>query len=127
MTIVLDAGAISALAASRQRLRLLRELGHWPPLVPAVVLTEALTGDHRRDFHANHLVRVSDVVEIDELLAREAAALRTAGTRKKASAVDAIVVAVGARHRGCIVLTSDPGDLRALAAGSSVDVRVERV
>jgi predicted nucleic acid-binding protein len=127
MTIVLDAGAISALAASRQRLRLLRELGHWPPLVPAVVLTEALTGDHRRDFHANRLVRLSDVVEIDELLAREAAMLRTAGARKKASAVDAIVVAVGARHRGCIVLTSDPGDLRALAAGSSIDVRVERV
>jgi predicted nucleic acid-binding protein len=127
MTIVLDAGAISALAASRQRLRLLRELGHWPPLVPAVVLTEALTGDHRRDFYANRLVRLSDVVEIDELLAREAAVLRTAGARKKASAVDAIVVAVGARHRGCIVLTSDPGDLRALAAGSSVDVRVERV
>lgn len=127
MTIVLDAGAISVLATSRQRLRLLRELGHWPPVVPAVVLTEALTGDHRRDVHANRLVRLSDVVEIDDLLAREAALLRTAAARKKASAVDAIVVAVGARHRGCIVLTTDPGDLRALAAGSSLDVRVERV
>jgi len=127
MTIVLDAGAISALAASRQRLRLLRELGHWPPVVPAVVLTEALTGDHRRNFHANWLVRLSDVVEIDELLAREAAVLRGTAARKKASAVDAIVVAVGARHRDCIVLTSDPGDLRALAEVSSANVRVERV
>ena len=127
MTIVLDAGAISALAASRQRLRLLRDLGHWPPLVPAVVLAEALTGDHRRDFHANRLLRLSEVVAIDELLAREAAALRARAARKKASAVDAIVIAAAARHRGCTVLTSDPGDLRALAEGSSLDVRVERV
>lgn len=127
MTIVLDAGAVSALAASRQRLRVLRELGHWPPVVPAAVLTEALTGDRRRDFHANRLLRLSDVVAVDDLLAREAAALRARAARKKPSAVDAIVVAAAARHRGCIVLTSDPGDLRALAEGSAVDMRVERV
>ncbi len=60
----------------------------------AVVLTEALTGDHRRDFHKNRLLRTCDVRTTDEALARKGATLRTAVERARApSAVDAIVVA----------------------------------
>ena len=35
---------------ARERLRQLRSACLWPPVVPAVVLTEALRGDPRRDF-----------------------------------------------------------------------------
>ena len=57
MTLVLDAGGVSALAGKRARLMELRRRGLWPAQVPAVVLAEALTGDHRRDFHPNRLLR----------------------------------------------------------------------
>ena len=56
MTLVLDAGGISALAVQRARLIELRRRGLWPAQVPAVVLAEALTGDHRRDFHVKGLL-----------------------------------------------------------------------
>jgi hypothetical protein len=45
MTIILDAGCVGALAGQRALLVELRRRGHWPAQVPAVVLTEALTGD----------------------------------------------------------------------------------
>ena len=38
----------------------------WPAQVPAVVLTESLTGDHRRDFHLNRLLRACQVRDVDE-------------------------------------------------------------
>jgi hypothetical protein len=57
VTLVLDPGGISALAGQRARLIELRDRGLWPPQVPAVVLAEALTGDPRRDYHANRLLR----------------------------------------------------------------------
>ena len=117
MTLILDSGGISALAGQRARLTELRNRGLWPPQVPSVVLTEALTGDARRDFHANHLLRTCQIRDIDEPTAREAARLRTAtGKASKVSAVDALVVAFAGLHPDPIVLTSDPRDLSALAA-----------
>ena len=65
------------LAENRARLQELRRRGEWPAVVPAVVLTEALTGDHRRDFRENRLLRTCDLRTIDEQLARAGAALRT--------------------------------------------------
>lgn len=117
MTLILDSGGISALAGHRARLTELRNRGLWPPQVPSVVLTEALTGDARRDFHANHLLRTCQIRDTDEPTAREAARLRTAtGKTSKISAVDALVVAFAGLHPGPIVLTTDPRDLSALAA-----------
>ena len=78
MTLVLDAGGISALAGQRGRLMELRRRGLWPPQVPAAVLAESLTGDHRRDYHANRLLRTCQVRDVTEPHAREAARLRTA-------------------------------------------------
>jgi predicted nucleic acid-binding protein len=117
MTLILDSGGVSALAGHRARLTELRNRGLWPPQVPAVVLAEALTGDARRDFRANHLLRTCQVRDIDEPMAREAARLRTAtGKASKISAVDAVVAAFATLHPDPIILTSDPRDLGALAA-----------
>lgn len=116
MTLILDAGGISALAGRRARLAELRARGLWPPQVPAVVLAEALTADPRRDFHANRLLRTCQVRDVDEPTSREAARLRTAtGRASKISAVDAVVAAFASLRPDPVVLTSDPRDLGALA------------
>jgi hypothetical protein len=77
------------------------------------VLVESLTGDPRRDANANSLLKTCDVREsLPVPRARRAAGLRTRARR--GSAVDAIVVA--SAEPGGTVLTSDLGDLGALAA-----------
>ena len=125
---VLDAGGLTRLAErsipARERLRRLRVAGLWPPVVPAVVLTEALQGDPRRDFLEERLLGMCDVEAVDEPVARRAARLRTGARR--GSAVDAIVVAF-AEGTGGVVLTQDPKDLKALAALADPSVTVERV
>jgi len=106
----------------------LRNRGEWPPLVPTVVLTEALSGDHRRDYHENRLLRTCDLQTVDEDLARQAAALRAQiKARRIPSAVDAIVVAAADQAGGGIVLSSDAGDLRALARHARNPVRIEPI
>ncbi len=126
MTTILDAGGVSSLARNQERLRQMRERGEWPPTVPSVVLTEALTGDHHHDFHENRLLKLCQVRSVDEVLARHAALLRTAAALKGISATDAIVVASADRPGGAVVLTSDPSDLRALATHTSNPVTVAR-
>ena len=128
MTIVLDAHALTALAAKRAHLEELRRRGEWPAIIPSVVLTEALTGDHRRDYQENRLLRTCDVRSVDEVMARTASALRTrVGGRRPPSAVDAIVVAMADDAGGATVLSSDPGDLRALASHTTNQVPVSRL
>ncbi len=95
----------------------------WPPLVPSVVLVECLEGHPGRDALTNSFLKSCDIVEeIDERLARRAALLRKLARR--GSAVDALVVA--SAEPGGTVLTSDFGDLAALAEYAH-DVIVERV
>ena len=109
MTLILDAGGISALVGQRARLAELRRRGLWPAQVPAVVLAEALTGDHRRDFHTNRLLRACQIRDVSEPLARVAAALRTAtGRAGTISATDAIVAAYADTCPEPMVLTTDP-------------------
>jgi len=116
VTLVLDAGGLSALAVQRARLQELRRRELWLAQVPAVVLAESLTGDHQRDFHVNRLLRACQVRDVDETQAREAARLRAAtGRAGSISAVDAVVVAAAADSPGAVVLTTDPADLCALA------------
>ncbi len=128
MTLVLDAGGISALAGQRARLMELRRRGLWPAQVPAVVLAEALTGDHRRDFHANRLLRACQVRDVTEPQAREAARLRTA-TRRAAtiSAIDAVVAAFASACPDPVVLTSDPRDLTALSQHAARPITIAHV
>jgi len=125
VTLVLDAGALSALAGQRARLRELLQRGLWPAQVPAVVLSEALTGDHRRDFHTNRLLRSCQIRDVDETRAREAARLRTAtGRAGTISAVDAVVAAHAGGHPNTVVLTTDPVDMRALAEHTTMPITV---
>ncbi|MBA3376994.1 MAG: hypothetical protein H0U00_14485 [Actinobacteria bacterium] len=123
---VLDAGGLSRLAERSLRasalLAALRREDFWPPLVPSPVLVECLTGHAGRDANVNRLLRTCNVEDrVSEVLVRRAAALRFAARR--GSAIDALVVA-SAEPDG-VVLTSDLGDLRALAAHSH-GVTVER-
>ena len=128
MTIILDAGGVNALAGQRARLVELRRRGHWPAQVPVVVLTEALTGDHRRDFHANRLLRACQIRNVDEPLAREGARLRTwTGRASTISATDAIVVAYASTLPDPVVLTSDQPDLTVLAEHTARPVTVAPV
>jgi predicted nucleic acid-binding protein len=117
MTLILDAGGVSALAGQRARLIELRRRGLWPAQVPSIVLAESLTGDHRRDFHANRLLRACQVRNVTESHAREAARLRTAtGRPATITATDAVVAAFASTCPSPIVLTSDPRDLAPLSA-----------
>ncbi|MGH7285494.1 MAG: hypothetical protein ACRELY_28565 [Polyangiaceae bacterium] len=114
---VLDAGGLSRLAERSLRasalLAALRREELWPPTIPSPVLVECLTGDAGRDANANRILRACNVeFRISESLVRRAGALRFAARR--GSAIDALVVAFA--EPGGIVLTSDIGDLRALAA-----------
>ena len=127
MTLVLDAGGISALAGQRARLTELRRRGLWPAQVPSVVLAEALTGEHRRDYHANRLLRACQVRDVTEPQAREAARLRTAtGRAAEISATDAIVAAYASACPDPVVLTSDPHDLIALSEHTARPIAVAR-
>lgn len=127
MTLILDSGGVSALAGQRARLMELRRRELWPPQVPAVVLAEALTADHRRDFHVNRLLRTCQVRDVTEPHAREAARLRTAtGRAAKISATDAVVAAFASTHADPIVLTSDPTDLTALATHTVRPITIAR-
>jgi hypothetical protein len=128
VTLILDSGAVSALASDRARLFELRRRGLLPAQLPTVVLTEALTGDPRRDIAANRLIGVCQVREVTEPLAREAARLRTAtGRAAQISATDAVVVALAGDCASPVVLTGDVRDLAALAERSMRPVTVARV
>jgi predicted nucleic acid-binding protein len=125
--LVLDSGAVSRLAersrASAALILAFREEGLWPAAVPTVVLVECLQGHAGRDANENQLLKTCDVVDrIPESLARRAALLRRRARR--GSAVDALVVAMA--EPGGTVLTTDPGDLEALASHAH-RVVIERV
>lgn len=125
MNLVLDARGVTALAGQRARLHELRRRDLWPAQVPSIVLTESLTGDHRRDVLANRLLRACQIRSVDERQAREAARLRTATRRAGTiSAVDAVVAALASELADAVVLTSDPTDLRALAEHTARPVRI---
>lgn len=128
MTVILDAGGVSALAGQRARLVELRRRGYWPAQVPSVVLAEALTGVHRRDLRTNRLLRACQIRDVDEPQAREGARLRTCTGRADAiSATDAIVVAFASTLPNPVVLTSDPHDLDALAEHTRRPITVAAV
>jgi predicted nucleic acid-binding protein len=115
--LVLDSGGVTYLAGrSRQSLDLISAFhneGLWPPYVLSVVLVECLQGHAGRDAVENRFLKACDITTaIPEALARRAATLRRLARR--GSAIDALVVAVA--EPGGVVLTTDPGDLEALAA-----------
>lgn len=128
MILVLDSGGVTALAGQRARLEQLLRRGLWPAHVPSIVLTESLTGDHRRDFPANRLLRTCRIRDVDEVVARDGARLRAATRRAGTiSAVDAVVTALAATFGEALVLTTDPTDIAELARHTGAAVTVARV
>lgn len=124
MSTVLDSGGVSVLATDRALVDALVRRGEWPPQVPAVVVTEALTGDPRRDHATNRILSMSLVRDVDQTLSRRAAYLRTrASQRRRISVVDAVVVALAESMDDPQVLTSDPGDVAALADQAERTIR----
>ena len=88
-----------------------------------MVLVESLHGHPGKDGGVRQFLNACRVLtRVDVGLARRAAELRRRAGR--GSAVDALVVATA--EPGAVVLTSDLGDLLALAAYSD-GVRVERI
>jgi hypothetical protein len=124
--LVLDSGGVSRLAERSRRaaalLVALRGEGLWPAAVPSVVVVESVAGHAGHDARTNRLLKACDILEeLPESLARRAAGLRARAGR--GSAVDAVVVATA--DPGGTVLTSDIGDLGALAKYAT-DVSIEQ-
>ncbi len=120
--LVLDAEGVSKAASNDPRLRAwlerARELDA-DVLVSAVTVAEVVRGV-ARDAGCNRVVKAVDVWPADESLARRAGHLL--GTADSDTTIDALVAATAVagleRHESadCVVLTSDPDDLRALLA-----------
>lgn len=130
--LVLDADGVSKAAEGDRSvqawLERARELDA-DVIVSAVTLTEVLRGVPR-DAGCNRVLKAVDLWTVDEQLARRAGRLlgRVGGN----NTVDAVVAATAitaceqlASGR-CVVLTSDPGDLRGLLS-ESLQIHVRRV
>jgi predicted nucleic acid-binding protein len=126
--LILDSGAIIALAAGNERARrfvqrAVRE--RILAVIPAVVIAETTRGG-ARDAPVNRVIKaVDEVALVTEAVAREVGRL-LARARVANATIDALVVATAARREPTIILTGDVDDIRALAAGYP-HVRVERV
>lgn len=118
-TVVLDAGAVIALACGDRRVRALLDAAQRrgaAVVVPASVLAETVRGNGPRDAAVNLVVnRLAPHPVVDDRLARAAGALM--GRSGSGDAMDALVAAETARQAPAIVLTSDPGDLARLLDG----------
>ena len=115
--LILDSGAVIALARGDQRARafLARALELRVPVeVPAVVVAETVRGGPR-DAPVNRVLKaVGSVAESREIHGRTAG--RLLGMARSAETVDALVVAHAVERGGAYVLTGDPEDLDRLAA-----------
>ena len=116
--VVFDTGALQSKAGkvAQNGLLLLLEEG-WLPLVPTVVLAEALTGT-ARDAPVEQFVNQSGTVDTTEDVARTAGRLRhrvaRAGAKRLPSGIDALVAAHAIDVGAGVVLTTDVDDLSRL-------------
>lgn len=119
--VVLDSGVIDRATTDREFRLTLQDLvdSGWDPIIPTVVLAEAITG-RPQDSPANQAIRRLGTKDTSESTARHAgslrfAAQRTAG-RRVPGGIDAIVAAHAAEAGAGVVFTTDPSDLRRLLA-----------
>ena len=120
-----DTGALLAAEANRRSLWVLHEraIVHGNrPVVPAGVLGQAWRGGPQAEL--SRLLRGCQIEELTEARAR-AAGVACARSRTR-DVVDASVV-VGALARGDLVVTSDPDDLRRIAAALRLSLRLHRI
>lgn len=115
--LILDSGAVIALARGDQRARafLARALELRVPVeVPVVVVAVTVRGGPRDAPVHRVLKAVGSVPEAREAHGRTAG--RLLGTARSASTVDALVVAHAVESGGAHILTGDRDDLERLAA-----------
>ncbi|WP_346925625.1 hypothetical protein [uncultured Arthrobacter sp.] len=123
-SLLLDAHGVTALAGRSRIVQgfLHRARGFDAPVVVSwITLSEVLQGGTRDPSARWALsnVRLEPLQEVDFRKAGELMATTSMGGHT----VDALVAVTAARlPQPCVVLTSDPGDLRRLAAGSDVAV-----
>jgi len=117
--VVLDSGAISALAKKNAKVRnaLTRAIDAGAEItVPTAAIAESTTGDQRRDAATNRVLRLATPIALDEKLARRAASLRHAVRTRRSGTIDAIVVATADAMTGTVIFTTDRQDIAALVA-----------
>lgn len=120
-TVVLDSGALDRATTNFEFRRVLRRLveNGCIPVVPAVVLAEAITG-RPQDAATNQTIKRFDTVDTNQATARQAGALRhranRSSSRRLPSAIDAIVAAHAVEVGAGFVFTTDPADLQRLLA-----------
>lgn len=116
--LILDSGALSALASRQKPVRALIErvlLAGGDLVVPSVVVAESTVGDGR-DASINVVLKAIGVDALDEPTARAAGRLRAKRRLARGGTIDAIVIATADDVPGSSVLTGDPDDLRPLAS-----------
>ncbi|MDP9332724.1 MAG: PIN domain-containing protein [Actinomycetota bacterium] len=114
--LILDAGAVIALARNDPRARAFVRRAielDAEVRVPVVVLAETLRGTPRDAEVHRVLNAASASLPIDEAIGRRAGSLL--GRTDRSDTVDAIVVAEAIESGGAGILTGDPVDLTALA------------
>jgi hypothetical protein len=142
--LLLDSGAVSALAGDDKRLdalKLLLKTTYRGSLrIPIPVMTECRTGDPRRDARLNHLLNRIDAgdefyIPLTIDLANRAGVLRYEALKRHPgediSPIDAQVVAIAeelSRYSAVTILTGDPKDMQTLVnlTGRS-NIAVEKI
>jgi len=125
MGVTYDTGALVAADRAERRIWARHRAlltARIPPTAPAPVVAQAWRGGGRQALLAR-LLRGCDIEALDDRLARATGALAArAGTT---DVVDAFVTE-GALRRRDLVISSDPGDLKALAAAVNRRLEVDR-
>jgi hypothetical protein len=123
MSLVLDAGALVAIErGDRDTMALLKQelLARRAPLTHGGVVAQVWRGGSRRQANLARTLPALDVSALDEALGRRAGVLL--GRARSTDVIDAAVVLLAAD--GDFILTSDPGDIVALAAAAELHVDV---
>ncbi|HEY6275612.1 MAG TPA: hypothetical protein VIX86_04700 [Streptosporangiaceae bacterium] len=121
--LVLDAGAfLAAERGDRDLVALVKRerLASRTPLTSGAVVAQVWRGGQGRQVGLARLLAGVEVIAVDDALGRRAGLLL--GRSGRADAVDATVVCLAGD--GDDILTSDPGDLLALAQAAGVHVEL---
>jgi hypothetical protein len=121
--LILDAGAFVAVERGDRDVVALAKrerLAGRPPVTNGGVVAQVWRGGRGRQVPVARLLAGTEVVPIDETLGRRAGMLLA--TSGRSDPVDAAVVSQAAD--GDDILTSDPGDLRALAEAAGIHVEL---
>ena len=121
--LVLDAGALVAVErGDRDIVALVKRerLADRPPVTCGGVVAQVWRGGHGRQVPLARLLAGVEVVPIDDSLGRRAGVLL--GRSGQSDAIDAAVVCLAGD--GDDILTSDPGDLLALAQAADIHIEI---